>query len=228
MCPTITGVMPLPAVTNSSRGQRVRQHVLAARRSQPHDRSARHAPHQVRRDETAWNHLHGDRDPPVSTLRDRGQRVGAPVAHAVDRDADADVLARPMRDPVQPGPDPHRRAVGGLGQHRLHPPTRRPRRPQRIHVTQIVVGQQRSRQPPRPAHEPPPSRGRQDVHAQVHRPRPDLGRTRRRAHAPSDDATAEDGAPPFTTACTPCASPALVCAGRTGGPSTALPRTTFR
>ena len=54
---------------------------------------------------------------PSRAPRHRRERVGAPVANAVDVDADAHVLARHVRGPATAGPQPQRHAVARLGHH---------------------------------------------------------------------------------------------------------------
>ena len=98
----ITGVMPLPAVTNSSgcstaSGSTNSPAGGASRTSMPR---------------RAWRTRCSDTNPPGMRLtvmamrpsrrpRQRRERVRAPVAHTVDIDADAHVLARHVRGPAR-------------------------------------------------------------------------------------------------------------------------------
>ena len=76
--------------------------------------------HEVVADQAVGDGLDGDRDQPVGA-RAVGQGVGAPLADAVDVDADAEVLAGHVAGPVGAGLDQQRRGVGGLGVDRDDP-----------------------------------------------------------------------------------------------------------
>ncbi len=69
---------------------------------------------EVVADQTVGHGLDGDRDPAVGA-RAVGERVGAPLADAVDVDADAEVLAGHVAGPVGAGADHDGGRVGGLG-----------------------------------------------------------------------------------------------------------------
>ena len=101
----MTGVMPLAGGDEQHLGrQRLGQHELA----RPPGRAARCVPGRALADQVVADHavgdrLHGDGDAAVGPAGARGDRVGAPLADAVDVDADADVLAGDVR-PRQPRP----------------------------------------------------------------------------------------------------------------------------
>ena len=86
--------------------------------------------------------LDGDRDAAVGA-RAVGQRVGAPLADAVDVDADADVLAGHVAGPVGAGADHHGGGVGGLGVDRHDPAAQVGAGAQRVEEVEVVGGQQR-------------------------------------------------------------------------------------
>ena len=111
----ITGVMPLPAVTNSTlcRAAAGRTKSPAAWSSWTSVPGAGPLD-QVVADLAVGDRLDGDRDAAVGA-RAGGQRVGAPLAHAVDVDADPDVLAGDVAGPAAPGPDQRVAASRGLG-----------------------------------------------------------------------------------------------------------------
>ena len=138
------GVMPLPALMNSSRvGQRVGQHEVP---STPPRRTI--VPgcawrDEVRRDHALVDELGRDAMQPVGAPGVRGQRVGAPVADAVDHDADAQVLAGLVAGPLPAGLDQDGHRVVGLALHALDAPAELARGPQRVDQLEVVVGQQR-------------------------------------------------------------------------------------
>ena len=99
----ITGVMPLPAVTNRSRpglgrGRTKSPVAWSSWISVPGLALA----DQVVADLAVGDRLDGDADPAVGA-RAGGQGVGAPQADAVDVDADAHVLAGHVAGPAAPG-----------------------------------------------------------------------------------------------------------------------------
>ena len=156
------GVMPLPALMNSSEARRrVGQREVTLDAAEAHDRPGPRRLHQVGRDLAGAQQLRGDRDEPVGTARVRGQRIGAPVVHAVDDDADAQELAGLVSRPHPAGPDHDRHAVGGLALDRLDPAAQLAAGPQRVDQLQVVVGQQRREQHARGSQQPAP--GRRDV-----------------------------------------------------------------
>ena len=130
----ITGVMPLPAVTNRTfAGRGVGQDEVAARLVELDERPGAGAPHQVVADLAVGDRLDGDRDAAVGAVDRRGQRVRAPLADAVDVDADPDVLARDVPGPAASWPDHERDGVAGLGVDLDDPPA------------QVGAGAQRAR-----------------------------------------------------------------------------------
>ena len=91
----ITGVMPLPAVRNSTfvgrtGGSTKSPAAWSSMTSVPDAGAA----HEVVADRSAVHGLHRDRDAAVGAVGVRGEGVGAPLAHAVDVDAETHVLAR--------------------------------------------------------------------------------------------------------------------------------------
>src|SRR5918993_5378237 len=98
-----------------------RQHELARRLLEVHHRAGLGTVDEVVAHQAVRDGLHGDRDPAVAT-RTVGQGVGAPLAYAVDVDADAEVLARHVSGPVRAGADHDRGGVGGLRGDRIDPP----------------------------------------------------------------------------------------------------------
>ena len=110
----ITGVMPEPAVTKRKLPPLGRQHELAGRLLEVDERAGPQVVDEVVADQTVGDGLDGDRDEAVGAGA-VGQRVGAPLADAVDVDADPDVLAGDVAGPVGAGPDHERGGVAGLG-----------------------------------------------------------------------------------------------------------------
>ena len=104
----ITGVIPLPAVTNRvRRGQRPRSVKSPAAWSRWISAPGRERADDVVADLAVRDGLDGDRQQAVGRLAHRGERVGAPVADAVHVDADPDVLAGAVPAPGAAGSDPH-------------------------------------------------------------------------------------------------------------------------
>ena len=95
-----------------------RQHELAGRLLEVDQRAGRGAVDEVVADQAVGHGLDGDRDAAVAA-RAVGERVGAPLAYAVDVDADAEVLAGHVAGPVGAGADHDGGGVGGLGVDRL-------------------------------------------------------------------------------------------------------------
>ena len=114
----ITGVMPDPAVTMRNlppSGGSTNSPAACSRWTRvPGSRLV----DEVVADQAVGDGLDGDRDAAVAA-RAVGERVGAPLAYAVDVDADAEVLAGHVAGPVGTGADHDGRGVGGLGVHRL-------------------------------------------------------------------------------------------------------------
>ena len=140
----MTGVTPLPAVTNSSgcstaSGRTNSPVGGASRTSMPAARMA----DEVLGHQPARNALDGDGDAAVAAPRHRRERVGAPVADTVDVDADAHVLARHVRRPAAARPQPQRHAVARLGHHGFDAATRLARRPERVQLPEVVVRKER-------------------------------------------------------------------------------------
>ena len=107
-----------------------RQHELAGGLLEVDQRARLRLAHQVGADQAVGHGLDGDRDQAVAA-RTVGQGVGAPLADAVDVDADAEVLARHVAGPVGARLDHQRRGVLGLRGHRDDPAAQVGARPQR-------------------------------------------------------------------------------------------------
>src|SRR4029079_7731616 len=137
----ITGVMPLPALMKSSLSgsapgslnvpstppSRTIAPGCAWRRDRPpppagpDDRARFRLADEERRDDALLDELGRDADAAVRPARIRCQRVRAPVVHAVDHDADAQVLPGLVPRPLPPRLDEDRRGVGGLALDPLDP-----------------------------------------------------------------------------------------------------------
>ena len=114
----MTGVMPEPAVTMRNlppAGGRTNSPAACSRWTSVPGRAA---VDEVVADQAVGDGLDGDRDAAVAA-RAVGERVRAPLAYAVDVDADAEVLAGHVAGPVGAGADHDGRGVGGLGVHGL-------------------------------------------------------------------------------------------------------------
>ena len=106
--------------------QFVGQQELALDPTQGDDRSRASAPNEIRRDLPLIDVLDRDADQAVGPLGVRGQRIGPPVAHPLDVDADAQVLAGLVPAPPVAGLDQNRGRVGSLGFDALDPPAQLP------------------------------------------------------------------------------------------------------
>ena len=143
------GVMPLPALMNSSfSGRRVGQHEVALDAAEADDRAGLRLADEVGRDLALLDELRRDADAAVVAVGVGGQRVGAPVGIAVDDDADPQVLAGLVARPLVARPDHDRHRVAGLGLDALDPAAQLARRPERVDQLEVVVGQQRREQRP--------------------------------------------------------------------------------
>ena len=139
----ITGVIPEPAVTISSCcgiGIGSTKSPAACCRWTIWPRLG--AVHQVLGDDAAGDRLDGDADVSVGTGA-VGQRVAAPQADTVDIDADLEVLARRVPEPVPTGLDHDGRRVGGLGVDGDDPAAQVGARPQRVEAVEDVVDRER-------------------------------------------------------------------------------------
>ena len=142
----ITGVMPLPAVTNSVRAGGA----SGARSPRRPGRGAPACPgcserDHVVADRAARDRLDGDAKQPVGAAGGRGQRVGAPLADAVDVDAEADVLAGRVPAPGAAGADRTVTASAVSGSTAHHPAAQVGARAQRRDQVEVVGGDQRGR-----------------------------------------------------------------------------------
>ena len=120
----MTGVMPLPAVRKSTLAGaglgRVKSPVAWSSMTRVPGAGLAH---QVVGDLAVGDRLGRDGDAPRrdagrgGAVGAVGQAVGAPVAHAVDVDADPDVLAGHVAQPAATGPDDDRHGIRGLAAH---------------------------------------------------------------------------------------------------------------
>ena len=138
----MTGVMPEPAVTKSSLSWSLWQHELAGGLLEVDERAGAGLVDEVVADQAVGHGLDRDRDPAVGAGA-VGQRVGAPLADAVDVDADAEVLAGHVAGPVGAGTDDDGGGVGGLGVDLLDPAAQVGAGAQRGEEVEVVGGQQR-------------------------------------------------------------------------------------
>ena len=92
-----------------------RQDEVAGGLVELHDGADGGAAHEVVAHDAVGHGLDRDRDAAVGAVGGPGQRVGAPLAYAVDVDADPDVLARAVPAPAAAGPDDDGDGVAGLG-----------------------------------------------------------------------------------------------------------------
>ena len=143
------GVMPLPALMNRSLPGR-RSGRMKSPSTPPSETIAPGTPatHEIRRHLALVDVLDGDADQPVLAPRVGGQRVRAPVPHALDVESDPEVLTRPVARPPVARLDQHGGGVGGLVVDLLDSAAQLARRPQRVDQLEVVVGQQRRRERP--------------------------------------------------------------------------------
>ena len=110
------------------------------------------APDQVVRDLAVGDRLGRDRDAARGDAgRGRavgavGEAVGAPVAHAVDVDADPDVLPGHVAEPAATGPDDDRHGIRGLGAHLEDAAAQVGAGAQRVDQVEVVAGHERGGQ----------------------------------------------------------------------------------
>jgi hypothetical protein len=123
-------------------GQLLGQHEVALDAAQADDAARPAVAHEVRGDGPRVNCLDSDRDPAVLALGLARERVGAPVADALDVDTDPQVLPGLVAGPLVAGPDQHGRGVVGLAADLLDPAAQLARRPERVDQLQVVVREQ--------------------------------------------------------------------------------------
>jgi hypothetical protein len=123
----------------------LRQDELAAGLVEVNEHPDARAAHEVGADPAVGDRLDGDRDAAVGAVDRRRQRVRAPLAHAVDVEADADVLARDVPGPAASRPDHQRHGVAGLGVDRDDPSAQVGTGPHRVDEVEVVGRQQRRR-----------------------------------------------------------------------------------
>ena len=123
------------------------------------DRARADPVHEVVADLPVRDGLHGDGEAAVGPAEHRGDRVGAPLADAVDVDADADVLPGGVRQPVAAGADDDARRVPGLAVHGLDPAAQGGAGAERVEQVEVVDGQQRGGHQLGQPHGPLPERG---------------------------------------------------------------------
>ena len=146
----MTGVMPLPAVRKSTFAGAGRREGEVAGGLVEHDEGARAGvAHEVGGDLALGDRLGRDGD---AARRDAGggravgavgEAVGAPVAHAVDVDADPDVLAGDVPEPAAAGADDDGGGVGGLGADLDDAAAQVGAGAHRVEEVEVVVGDQR-------------------------------------------------------------------------------------
>ena len=122
---------------------RVGQDELAAGLVEVDEHPDPRAAHDVGADHAFGDRLDGDRDAAVGPVDRRRQRVRAPLAHAVDVEADPDVLAWDVPGPAAPGPDHQGHGVAGLGVDLDDPPAQVGAGAQRAHEVEVVGREQR-------------------------------------------------------------------------------------
>ena len=149
----MTGVMPLPAVRKRTfAGARAREGEVAGGLVEHHEGARRGGADQVVRDLAVGDRLGGDRDAARGdagggrAVGAVGQAVGPPVAHAVDVDADPDVLAGDVPEPAATGPDDDRHGIRGLGAHLEDAAAQVGARAQRVDQVEVVTGHERGGQ----------------------------------------------------------------------------------
>ena len=154
------GVIPLPALTNSSRSGTSSGSTKVP--STPPRRTivpglASRTTYGVTA--PCLQQLRRDADQPVRPAGIRGDRVRPPVMPAIDLKADAHVLPRPVALPLPARPDENADGVRRLGLDPLDPAPQLPGGPQRVDELEVVVGQQRRKErPPRPQRRTAPGR----------------------------------------------------------------------
>ncbi len=124
-------------------GPRLGEHELALDVGERDDRPGLELAVDVGRDLAFLDQLRGDREEPVRASRVGGDRVRAPVADAVDIEADAQVLAGFVPRPGVSRADEDGRRVTGLGHELLDAAAQLTGRPQRVDHLEVVVGQKR-------------------------------------------------------------------------------------
>ena len=122
---------------------RVRKDELAAGLVEVDEHPDPGAAHDVGADHALRDRLDGDRDAAVGPV-DRGrQRVRAPLAHAVDVEADPDVLASNVPGPAASGTDHQGHGVAGLGVDLDDPAAQVGADAQGAHEVEVVSREQR-------------------------------------------------------------------------------------
>src|SRR3954454_15295713 len=127
-------------------GQRGGEDETALDAAEPHDRPGLGLAVEEGRDLARLDELGRDADAAVRPPGVGGQRVGAPVMHAVDDHADPQVLAGLVPGPLPARLDVDGRRRGGLALDPLDSPAQLLRGPQRIDQLEVVVGEQRGEQ----------------------------------------------------------------------------------
>ena len=141
----MTGVTPLPAVTNSSGcSMRIREDELAGRRREPNQHALARMADEVLGHQSARNPLDGDR-------RCDRRAAAAPTSASSVRQCRTPSMSTPTRTywpgrcvgPAAARSQPQRHAVARLGHHGLDAATRLARRPQRVQLPEKVVRKER-------------------------------------------------------------------------------------
>ena len=139
--------------------QRVGQAELALDLAEEDHRARLDLAREERRHQPFLDVLDRDRDEPLGMVGIRGQRVGAPVADAVELGADAQVLPGPVARPRERRAHDDGRRLVGLGLEPHDRPGQLARRPRGVQQPEVVVGDQRKR----------------DRSGDLHRPSPEVG-----------------------------------------------------
>ncbi len=118
------------------------EHELAGRLVQLQHQAGASLAHEVVAHDAAGDRLDRDGQAAVGT-RGRGQGVGAPLADALDVDADPDVLPGRVRAPAATGTDHQGDRVAGLGVHRLDASAQVGAVAQGVDQVDVVAGDER-------------------------------------------------------------------------------------
>ena len=144
----ITGVIPLPAVRNRIfERRRCGEREFACGVVELDDGADRGASHEMVGDLAVGDRLDGDRDAAVGPIGLGGQRVGPPLADAVDVDADADVLPGGVRAPAAARLDDQADGVACFGVDGDDPAAQLGAGAQRVDDVEVVGGNQRRGDP---------------------------------------------------------------------------------
>ena len=122
---------------------RFRKDELPRRWRQPDHQAAARVADEVVGHHAARDALDGDGDPAVAPPWHRREGIRAPVAHAVDVDADPHVLARQVRRKSAIAPQPQRHAIARLRHDGIDTATRLARGTERVQLPEKVIRKKR-------------------------------------------------------------------------------------